>query len=89
MEAVQGSHEPKIEVAAAKTANKNVEISIKDNGCGISNEDQEKIFQPFYTTKESGSGIGLSLSLQIIQLHGGKLTMNSTPSKGSVFCIII
>ncbi len=60
------------------------EIWIKDNGPGIPNEILENIFVPFFTTKESGSGIGLSLSKQIMRLHGGTITVVST-SVGTTF----
>ncbi len=54
-------------------------ISVIDNGAGISDELMDKIFVPFFTTKENGSGIGLSISRQIMQLHGGNLKMSSVP----------
>lgn len=60
-------------------------ISIRDNGTGIDPEALEKIFIPFYTTKKSGSGIGLSLSRQIMRQHAGTLTVKSTVGKGTEF----
>jgi nitrogen fixation/metabolism regulation signal transduction histidine kinase len=57
------------------------EIKVMDNGPGISEDVLDKIFIPFFTTKENGSGIGLSLSRQIMQMHGGSLKVNSTPGK--------
>ena len=60
-------------------------IRVLDNGPGIEPEALEQIFIPFYTTKKTGSGIGLSLSRQIMQLHGGQLTAESTPGQGSAF----
>jgi nitrogen fixation/metabolism regulation signal transduction histidine kinase len=62
-------------------------IQVVDNGIGISDDIIEDIFVPFYTTKESGSGIGLSLSKQIMQNHGGTITVNSLPNKGSEFTL--
>ena len=56
-------------------------ITISDNGPGIPGEIMDKIFIPFFTTKEKGSGIGLSLSRQIMQMHGGSLKINSVPGK--------
>lgn len=56
-------------------------IEIQDNGKGISPEKQEKVFIPFYTTKENGSGIGLSLSRQIVRQHNASLNLNSKPGK--------
>jgi signal transduction histidine kinase len=64
------------------------QIMIKDNGPGIPEEIQDKIFIPFFTTKESGSGIGLSLSRQIMQLHGGSLKVISTPGKSTTAILV-
>ena len=57
------------------------QITVSDNGPGIPNELMDKIFIPFFTTKENGSGIGLSLSRQIMQMHGGSLKIHSVPGK--------
>ncbi len=62
-------------------------IKITDTGSGIPEEERDKIFIPFYTTKENGTGIGLSLSRQIMQLHGGSIHYNPTPSSGSCFTL--
>ncbi|CAG5003601.1 Alkaline phosphatase synthesis sensor protein PhoR [Dyadobacter sp. CECT 9275] len=64
-------------------------IEVEDNGDGIEPEALENIFIPFYTTKKTGSGIGLSLSRQILQQHGGNLTVVSEVGKGTVFSLII
>jgi two-component system, NtrC family, nitrogen regulation sensor histidine kinase NtrY len=60
-------------------------IQIEDDGPGISGDIIEDIFVPFYTTKKSGSGIGLSLSKQIMQNHDGTISVNSRPGKGAIF----
>ncbi|MDA3779895.1 MAG: ATP-binding protein [Bacteroidales bacterium] len=62
-------------------------IQIFDNGQGILNDVIDKIFIPFFTTKTKGSGIGLSLSKQIMRLHGGAITVNSEPEKGTTFTL--
>jgi two-component system, NtrC family, nitrogen regulation sensor histidine kinase NtrY len=62
-------------------------IQVEDNGPGISGDIIEDIFVPFYTTKENGSGIGLSLSKQIMQNHEGTISVNSAPDKGSRFIL--
>lgn len=64
-------------------------IFIEDNGSGIPKAIQEKIFIPFYTTKEQGSGIGLALSRQIIQRHGGTLDLKESNSRCTCFKISI
>jgi signal transduction histidine kinase len=62
-------------------------IQVEDNGIGISGDIIEDIFVPFYTTKKNGSGIGLSLSKQIMQNHDGTISVNSAPDKGSEFTL--
>lgn len=69
----------------AFTSNNYTIIEVEDNGDGIQKEIVENIFIPFYTTKKSGSGIGLSLSRQIMKLHGGQITFESEPNSRTVF----
>ncbi len=72
----------------AEAAGPRVVIRVTDNGPGIEPEALEQIFIPFYTTKKTGSGIGLSLSRQIMQLHNGQLTADSKPGEGSTFSLV-
>ena len=58
-----------------------------DNGAGILEEELDKIFIPFYTTKKQGSGIGLSLSKQILRQHGGSIRVSSPPGGPTVFSL--
>lgn len=74
-----------IELKASVNEKSRPVIAIKDNGTGIDPEAMEKIFIPFFTTKKSGSGIGLSLSRQIMRQHQGTLTVKSTVGKGTEF----
>jgi two-component system NtrC family sensor kinase len=67
--------------------NKNIEIVIVDTGEGISAEDLDKIFDPFYTTKQEGTGLGLAITLGIIEQHGGTIEVASKKDKGSTFKI--
>lgn len=69
--------------------NSGIRIDIRDNGCGISKEQQATIFQPFFTTKESGTGLGLAVSKQIAQAHSGDIMLESTPGQGTVFHIFL
>jgi nitrogen fixation/metabolism regulation signal transduction histidine kinase len=62
-------------------------IRVKDNGPGIEREVLEKIFIPFFTTKSNGSGIGLSLSRQIMRMHGGNISVQSAPAGETVFTL--
>ncbi len=77
IEAIGENKSPIIELKATYNELENPRISITDNGQGIVREALEQIFVPFYTTKKSGNGIGLSLSRQIMQLHNGTLTVES------------
>jgi PAS domain S-box-containing protein len=60
-------------------------IAVEDNGKGIPEEDLKKIFEPFYTTKPSGTGLGLYISYEIVKRHGGRLSVVSEQGKGSTF----
>lgn len=62
-------------------------IDFEDNGCGIPDETMEKIFEPYFTTKDFGSGLGLTVVYKVIQEHKGELVVDSTVGKGSVFTI--
>lgn len=78
IEAVEEIEEGKIGIRAEREADGKVNIIIADNGYGIPEEQLEQIFVPFFTTKEEGSGIGLSLSRQILRLHNGDIEIQST-----------
>ena len=86
-EAVLGRDEPKIELRSRIDNEQRVIIEVKDNGSGIIPEAIERIFIPFYTTKNEGSGIGLALSRQIMQLHKGRLTVKSEPEIYTIFTL--
>lgn len=74
-------------VSARHSGNKFVRFSIADTGFGISEQDLPKIFDPYFTTKQFGSGLGLSSSYSIIKKHGGKIRAISILGKGSTFTI--
>jgi len=71
----------------SRVSRREAEITIADNGPGISWEVQEKIFDPFFTTKGDGTGLGLAISKNIIRDHGGSLDFHSSPGKGTSFYI--
>ena len=77
-----------IQIKAHYNENQQTVIEIIDNGPGIPADLLDKIFVPFFTTRENGSGIGLSLSRQIMRLHGGSLTVQSVPGRTS-FVIVL
>ena len=66
-----------------------VEISVIDRGAGIKPEDKESIFNPFFTTKSNGIGLGLALVARIVGEHGGKIAADSEPGQGSVFRVVL
>ncbi len=87
IEAAREVENPKIEIRAIKTNEGKTFIEVQDNGKGIQKDVLDKIFVPFFTTKKEGSGIGLSLSRQIMRLHKGNLEVNSAIGKGTVFTL--
>ena len=72
-----------------KKINDKIEITVKDNGNGIPQNIVDKIFQPFFTTKPTGqgTGLGLSLSYDIIKAHGGEIKVETKEGEGSEFII--
>lgn len=72
---------------SAVTRHDELQISISDTGIGIPEELLAKIFEPYFTTKESGTGLGLTITFKIIKEHNGEITVESKPSKGSTFTI--
>lgn len=88
IEAVSHIKNPVISVQAVAELNKNNEIKIIDNGAGIPADIIDNVFIPFFSTKKLGSGIGLSLSKQIMLLHGGKIQIRSQENKGTIVSLI-
>jgi two-component system, NtrC family, nitrogen regulation sensor histidine kinase NtrY len=86
VEAVDQISDPLIELNAFEEGDK-VLIQVSDNGSGIPPEIKDKIFVPFFTTKKKGSGIGLSLSRQIMRLHGGSISARPGKKAGTVFTL--
>jgi signal transduction histidine kinase len=68
---------------------KQAEIAVIDRGSGIDPKHLENIFNPFFTTKSSGVGLGLSIVSKIVDDHGGQITVESTPGEGSVFHVYL
>ena len=87
---LNGTFEPTVEVSTKRVGNK-IELSVKDNGVGIPQKILDKIFQPFFTTKPTGqgTGLGLSLSYDIIKAHGGELRVETEESEGAEFIILL
>jgi signal transduction histidine kinase len=71
----------------ARTAQGRLEVTIHDTGQGIAPEHLDRIFEPYFTTKEGGTGLGLALTQRIVEAHGGTIIVDSRPGKGSTFRI--
>ncbi|MDR2910702.1 MAG: GHKL domain-containing protein, partial [Bacteroidales bacterium] len=85
--AVKDKQDPQV-ILLSGTMEDNPYITVADNGCGISPEIREKIFIPFFSTKKTGTGIGLSLSRKIVKIHNGNLQVQSIEGYGSTFTIV-
>ncbi len=71
----------------AEKADEAVRITVGDTGVGISEEDLPKIFEPYFTTKENGTGLGLTITFKIVREHDGEIMVTSRPGQGSTFMI--
>ncbi|WP_407408672.1 ATP-binding protein [Peribacillus sp.] len=82
--AIESSEKGKtIYVTLKKTSENQLLLTIIDKGCGLTEERQDRLFEPYYSTKEKGTGLGLMLTKQIIENHNGKILLNSTAGKGT------
>ncbi|HRX98253.1 MAG TPA: ATP-binding protein [Bacteroidales bacterium] len=83
-------YKPEVIVSTKKMGD-NIAISVKDNGNGIPDKVKEKIFQPFFTTKPTGqgTGLGLSMSFDIIKAHGGEIKLDTNENEGTRFTILL
>jgi signal transduction histidine kinase len=87
IDALQHVKPAKIAIIVSENTGGSLRISVTDNGKGIPEDAMEKIFIPFYTTKENGSGIGLSLSRKIMRLHKGSISVFSNPNVQTTFML--
>jgi len=88
IDAVKENKEPKITIVASVNLNNRTMIEVADNGKGIPQDILDKIFMPFFTSKKTGSGIGLSLSRQIMQMHKGSISVRSKQGEGATFIMV-
>ncbi|MBU1652322.1 histidine kinase, partial [bacterium] len=81
----------RITITSSADSDGNLNIAFSDTGKGITHEEMDKIFMPFFTTKEvgKGTGLGLSVSYSIVKSLGGKMNVESIPGKGSVFTVVL
>jgi two-component system sensor kinase FixL len=89
IDAMQGCPSKPIEIRCRWLDDKHIEISVADFGIGVACQYQDNLFQPFYTTKNSGMGIGLSISQTIVEAHGGKMAYCQRKPTGSIFAFTL
>ena len=82
-------HGWKVLISQCQIDDKQVRVSIVDQGVGMTSDQMHKIFLPFYTSKEQGTGLGLSHAFQTIEEHGGSIEVESKPSQGTTFHILL
>ncbi|RYF09281.1 MAG: GHKL domain-containing protein, partial [Flavobacteriales bacterium] len=87
MYALEDAEKPTIEVSYRLAHNK-VYVDVTDNGKGIDSESLDKIFVPFYTTRKNGSGIGLTITRNIMKMHRGSLEVDSEPNVKTTFSLV-
>ncbi|TWI79358.1 histidine kinase/DNA gyrase B/HSP90-like ATPase [Lacibacter cauensis] len=88
IEAVKDKAEPRIVLSAYESGDHKTVMKIADNGVGMDEEVMDKIFIPFFSTRKTGSGIGLSLCKQIMLLHKGSIQVQSRPGEGTAFMLL-
>jgi signal transduction histidine kinase len=66
-----------------------VKVEVADTGIGIAPSETDRIFNPFYTTRPGGTGLGLALAHKIVQDHGGRISFTSEPGRGTTFTIVL
>lgn len=85
LEAMADTDRRELVVANARAAEDMIEVEVSDTGHGFSDDVRTKLFQTFFTTKETGMGVGLSISRTIVEAHGGRMSVESNPSGGATF----
>lgn len=85
LDAIDGREGGGLRIRTERLGKSEIGLAVADNGPGLAMEDSERIFEPFYTTKPSGLGLGLPISRSIIQAHGGRLWAESSPGEGTTF----
>jgi signal transduction histidine kinase len=78
-----------LRLTASAASRGRVELRVQDTGIGIAPENLQKIFDLYFTTKDHGTGIGLSMVYRIVQLHDGEIEVQSTPGRGTTFRVLL
>ena len=74
---------------SSRCSDREVTIGITDSGCGIPAEQADKVFEPYFTTKHDGTGLGLAMSARIVQDHNGTIALQSRPQEGTTVTVKI
>ena len=88
IQAIPDTKDPKI-IVKVQSQNKNVVISVSDNGAGVLEENKHKVFEPKFTTKTSGMGLGLAMVKNIVEMHNGTISFISQPNSVTTFTVTI
>jgi two-component system sensor kinase FixL len=89
IEAMEDSQKRELVISTAALADDMVVIKVADTGCGIADDVHKQLFQPFFTTKRHGMGVGLSISRTIVEAHGGNIAVEQNPGGGTVFRVVL
>jgi len=89
IQAIPENQSEKSIIVSVKEEKNQVQISVQDNGTGIEGDDSSRIFEPKFTTKNSGMGLGLGIIKNIIENYNGTITFETAPGKGTVFCVFL
>jgi signal transduction histidine kinase len=79
----------RLEISCAPVPNRRVRVRVEDTGVGIAPENLTKIFELYYTTKERGTGVGLSMVYRTVQIHNGEIDVESTLGQGTTFIVVL
>jgi two-component system sensor kinase FixL len=83
------AHDRQVVVRVEREGARMLKVTVRDRGMGLSGDTLDKIFQPFYTTRREGLGMGLSICRSIIEAHGGRLWAENNPDRGAMFCFTV
>ena len=89
MDAIGGCERRRIVVTVRRDAGGRLEASVADSGTGVDPAHVERVFEPFFSTKASGIGMGLSISRGIVEAHGGELRVENNPQGGATFRFVL